>query len=182
MRHSQEEKAKSRERIVEIAARRMREEGLDKPGVAEIMRDVGMTHGGFYKHFQSRDDLVATAVESAMLDGNRKLREVITTADDPLSAFVDWYVSTGHVADPGDGCAVAALSCDTPRAGERVRDAYQQQVERYLAALEQILGSRERATVALATVVGAVTVARAVNTPALSEEILKDVRTALRSA
>jgi TetR/AcrR family transcriptional repressor of nem operon len=181
MRHSQAEKAKSRERIVEVAAARLRESGIEAPGVAEIMHAAGMTHGGFYKHFDSRDELVATAVEAALLEGDRKLAQAITGAEDPLAAFVDWYVSQDHVADSAHGCAVAALSRDVSRSGERVRSAYREQVERYLTALEQLLGTRERATVALATVVGAVTIARALDTPALSEEILRDVRTAVKA-
>jgi TetR/AcrR family transcriptional repressor of nem operon len=179
MRRSQEDKAKSRQRIVEVAATRVREAGTETPGVAEIMHGAGMTHGGFYKHFESRDDLVATAVEAAMHEGIGKISEVIAAAEDPLAAFVDWYVSDEHVADPGHGCVVAALTGDIARSDERLRGAYGEQVERYLAILEKLLGTRERATVALATMVGAVTVARAVDTPALSEEILRDVRAAL---
>lgn len=182
MRHSQAEKAKSRERIVEIASTRVREDGLEAPGVAEIMEAAGMTHGGFYKHFASRDDLIATAVEAAMREGSERTSEILAAADDPLAAFVDWYVSSQHVANPGAGCAVAALSCDVSRAGERVRTAYARQVEHYLTALEQMVGTRERATVVLATLVGAVTVARALDKPALSEEILRDVRAALKAA
>lgn len=182
MRHSQDEKARSRERIVGIAAARIRESGTDAPGVAEIMRAAGMTHGGFYKHFDSREDLVATAVEAAILDGNRRMSELTEAADDPLAAFVDWYVSTPHVANPDQGCAVAALSCDVSRSdSERLRTLYREQVERYIGVLEGFLGTRERATVALATLVGAVTVARALDAPALSEEILRDVRAALEA-
>ncbi len=181
MRHSQEEKARSRDRIVEIASVRVREAGLEAPGVAEIMGAAGMTHGGFYKHFTSRDDLIATAVEAAMRAGNDRMSEIHAAADDPLAAFVDWYVSSEHVANPGLGCAVAALSCEVPRAGERIRAAYAHQIEHYLDTLEQLVGTRERATVALATLVGAVAVARAVDQPALSDEILRDVRAALKT-
>jgi TetR/AcrR family transcriptional repressor of nem operon len=181
MRHSQAEKAKSKDRIVEIASVRVREAGLEAPGVAEIMEAAGMTHGGFYKHFASRDDLIAAAVEAALRAGNDRMSAIVAAADDPLAAFVDWYVSSEHVANPGTGCAVAALSCDVSRASERVRDAYARQVEHYLSTLEQLVGTRERATVALATLVGAVTVARAVDRPALADEILRDVRAALRT-
>jgi TetR/AcrR family transcriptional repressor of nem operon len=182
MRRSREDKAKSRDRIVEVAAARIREAGTDAPGVAEIMREAGMTHGGFYKHFASREELVGAALEQAMLEGDERATEVTTGAADPLAAFVDWYVSAEHVADPGTGCAVAALGVDVGRGGEALRASYRAQVERYLGRLEQLLGSRERATVALATLVGAITVARALGEPVLAEEILGDVRAALKSA
>ena len=168
MRRSREEKAKSRERIVEVAAARIRE--------------AGMTHGGFYKHFESRDELVAAALEQAMLEGDHKVEELTAGVDDPLAAFVDWYVSAAHVANPAAGCAVAALGADVGRGGEALQVLYRAQVERYLGLLERLLGSRERATVALATLVGAITLARALGEPVLAEEILHDVRAALRSA
>lgn len=181
MRHSREEKARSRQRIVEVAAARIREAGTEAPGVAEIMRDAGMTHGGFYKHFASREELVTAALEQAVQESDRRVSEITTDATDPLAAFIDWYVSADHVAHPGEGCAVAALGADVGRGSEALRAVYRAQVERYLAGLEQLLGSRERATVALATLVGAITVARALGEPVLSEEILRDVRAALKS-
>jgi TetR/AcrR family transcriptional repressor of nem operon len=182
MRRSQAEKAKSRERIVEVAATRIREQGTEAPGVAEIMRAAGMTHGGFYKHFDSRDELVIAAFEQAAREGDRKLSEVMAAAPDPLADFIGWYLSTEHICHPGAGCAVAALSGDIARGtGHDLRSSYRDQVERYLVMLERLLGTRERATVALATLIGAVTVVRALDAPALSEEILRDVRAALKA-
>lgn len=167
---------------MEVAAARIREAGVESPGVAEIMREAGMTHGGFYKHFGSRDELVAAALEQALIEGDRRVTELTGAAADPLAAFVDWYVSQEHVGAPGAGCAVAALGADVGRGGSvELRALYRAQVERYLARLEQLLGSRERATVALATLVGSITVARALGDPVLSEEILRDVRAALKS-
>jgi TetR/AcrR family transcriptional repressor of nem operon len=182
MRRSREEKAKSRERIVEVAAARIREAGTEAPGVAEIMHEAGMTHGGFYKHFESRGELVAAALEQAMAEGDAHVTELTDGAEDPLAAFVDWYVSAEHVANPAAGCAVAALGADVGRGGEGLQALYRAQVERYLERLEQLLGSRKRATVALATLVGAITVARGLGEPVLAEEILGDVRAALKSA
>src|SRR5262249_25608064 len=100
-RHSQEEKARSHERIVEIAAARIREEGTTAPSVAEIMQAAGLTHGGFYKHFESRDDLVAEAVDRTFADSRKATAEVTEDAADPLAAFVDWYVSPEHRDNPG---------------------------------------------------------------------------------
>jgi TetR/AcrR family transcriptional regulator, transcriptional repressor for nem operon len=185
MRQSREEKARTHERIVEIASQRIREAGIEGPAVAEIMQAAGLTHGGFYKHFGSRDDLVAEAADRAFADGERSFHEVTAGAPDPLAAFVDWYVSADHRDDPAAGCPVVALGDDVRRCDDRVRAAYRRQVERYLAELERLLGggedARRRATVALSTLVGSIMLARAVDHEELSDEILRDVRAALRS-
>src|SRR6201995_1769037 len=102
MGHSQQDKEKNHAQIVEIAAQKMRESGTGGPGVAEIMQTAGLTHGGFYKHFDSRDDLVAEAVEAAVAQGREGIAEVINGAEDPLAAFVEWYLSSTHRDDPGN--------------------------------------------------------------------------------
>lgn len=184
MRQSREAKAKTHDRIVEIASARIREAGIDAPGVAEVMQAAGLTHGGFYKHFASRDDLIAEAAARAFADGDRTVHELTDGAEDPLAAFVDWYVSAAHRDNPAQGCAVVALSGDVHRGDERVRGAYRRQVEEYLATLERLLAgeedARRRATVALSTLIGSVAVARAIGKDPLSDEILRDVREALK--
>jgi TetR/AcrR family transcriptional regulator, transcriptional repressor for nem operon len=187
-RHSQEEKARSHERIVDIAAARIREAGTAAPSVTEIMQAAGLTHGGFYKHFESRDDLIAEAVDRTFADSQQATAAVIDGADDPLAAFVDWYVSAEHRDNPGSGCGVVALGGEVARADPRVRAAYTDQVKRYLAQLEELLSGddgeadpviRRQARVTLSTLIGAVLVARAVDDPALSDAIIADVRAAL---
>ena len=185
MRHSQEDKAASHERIVQIAAARIRDSGTEQPGVAEIMRAAGLTHGGFYKHFGSRDELIAEAVERALTDSESRVAELTAGAADPLAAFADAYVSAAHRDDPATGCGVVALGTDMPRVGGPAQDAYRAQVERYLAHLEPLLGgdadeARRRATVTLSAMVGAVMIARALGPTARSDEILRDVREAVR--
>jgi len=185
MRHSKEEKAASHERIVAIAAARIRESGTEQPGVAEIMRAAGLTHGGFYKHFGSRDELIAEAVKRALNDGESKVPE-LTAGEDPLAAFADAYLSTAHRDEPATGCGVVALGTDMPRVGGPAQEAYRAQVERYLAHLEQLMeddddeATRGRATVTLSAMVGAVMIARALGPTRRSDEILRDVREAIR--
>ena len=185
MGHSQSEKTRNHDRIVEVAARRIREAGTEAPGVAEIMTTAGLTHGGFYKHFGSRDALIAEAAERTYRESEDAARQVIDGADDPLAAFVDWYLSSEHRDDPGSGCGVVALGNDVARASGVVRSAYTDQVRRYLALLDELLGNGAAdrpsadATAALATLAGAVLVARAIDDPALSDQILRDARTAL---
>jgi TetR/AcrR family transcriptional repressor of nem operon len=185
MRHSKEDKAASHERIVEVAAARIRESGTEQPGVAEIMRAAGLTHGGFYKHFGSRDELIAEAVERALTDSESRVTELAAGAEDPLAAFADAYVSAAHRDDPASGCGVVALGTDMPRVGGPAQEAYRVQVERYLAHLQPLLGgddddARRRATVTLSAMVGAVMIARALGSTPGSDEILRDVREAVR--
>jgi TetR/AcrR family transcriptional repressor of nem operon len=185
MRHSKEDKAASHERIVASAAARIRESGTEQPGVAEIMHAAGLTHGGFYKHFGSRDELIVEAVERALTDSESRVSELTAGADDPLAAFADAYLSAAHRDNPATGCGVAALGTDIPRVGGPAQEAYRAQVERYLAHFQQLLEgdeetTRRRATVTLSAMVGAVMIARALGPTARSDEILRDVREAVR--
>src|SRR6478735_6343369 len=90
---SRQDKAASRERIIATMARRIRESGPEQPGVAEIMAAAGLTHGGFYKHFASRDELVVEAVARALSDTQARIEEITAASDAPLTAFIDAYVS-----------------------------------------------------------------------------------------
>lgn len=184
MRQSREEKAKTHQRIVGLASARIREDGLDRPGVAEIMQAAGLTHGGFYKHFGSRDDLIAAAADHAFAYADQTLDQYAHDPHDPLAAWVDWYVSEEHRDDPGTGCPVAALVGDVGRADDRVRAGYTVVVERYIKTLEGMLGggedSRRQALIAASTLLGSLALARAVDDQALSQEILSTVREALR--
>jgi TetR/AcrR family transcriptional regulator, transcriptional repressor for nem operon len=185
MRHSREDKVASHERIVATAAARIRESGTDQPGVAEIMRAAGLTHGGFYKHFGSRDELILEAVEHALTDSESRVSELMAEAEDPLAAFADSYLTAAHRDDPATGCAVAALGTDMPRVGGLAQEAYRAQVDRYLAHIQQMLDgddetTRRRATITLSAMVGAVMIARALGPTTRSDEILRDVREAVR--
>ena len=185
MRHSKDEKAASHERIVNAAAARIRESGTDQPGVAEIMRAAGLTHGGFYKHFDSREELIEEAVERALTDNQKTVAQMVYEADDPLAAFADSYVSTAHRDDPAHGCGVVALGADVMRVGGVAQDAYRAQVDRYLAYLQSLLDGddddrRKQANVTLSAMVGAVMIARALGPTPRSDELLRDVRDAVR--
>jgi len=185
MRHSKDDKAASHERIVAIAAGRIRESGTEQPGVAEIMRAAGMTHGGFYKHFGSREELIAEAIERALTDTESRVSDLTAGAEDPLAAFADAYLSGAHRDNPAIGCGVVALGTDMPRVGGAAQEAYRAQVERYLAHLEQLLGDsddnvRRRAAVTLSAMVGAMMIARALGPTPRSDEMLRDVREAVR--
>src|SRR5882757_2290293 len=131
MGHSKAEKAESHDRIVKVASERFREVGVDGIGVADLMQEAGLTHGGFYRHFGSRDDLVTEAIERALRDGSQGAFDAVAKSKLPkqalLFALVDWYLSIGHRDGRATGCAVTALAGDVARSGERARSAYTRQ-------------------------------------------------------
>ena len=133
---SQADKAASHQRIVTAAAARVRRAGVDGLSVADLMREAGLTHGGFYRHFGSRDDLVAEAVEAALAHGSRRAEAAARPGGpEALAATIDAYLSPLHRDKPETGCAVAALPADIARSGQRARAAYTAQVRRYLDLL-----------------------------------------------
>ena len=187
MGHSRASKREHHEEIVGVAASRFREDGVDRVGVAELMRDAGLTHGGFYRHFDSRDELVAEAVERALHDGGQAMAAVARTPNEPLAAVIDAYLSVTHRDNLGSSCAVTTLAADVARSSPRARTAYANQVSVYIDMLERLLPqesgdrSRARAITALSTLVGAVSMARAVNDETLSAEILASAASELKA-
>jgi len=188
MGHSQDEKAESHELIVRAAAARFREAGVDGIGVAQLMKEAGLTHGGFYRHFASRDELVAEAIERALHDGGqRAVGMVAHNAQAPLAALVDGYLSPAHRDHLASSCAVTTLAGDVARSNDRARSAYTRQVGTYLELLTRLIADdepgpgRTKAIAALSTLVGALSMARAVNDEKLSREILKSAASELKS-
>ena len=187
MGHSQEDKAESHDRIVRVAAARFREAGVDGIGVADLMKDAGLTHGGFYRHFASRDELVAEAIERALHDGGRLVDALANSKQASLAALVDAYLSAAHRDDLATSCAVTTLAGDVARSNDRARSAYTRQVGTYLELLIRLIppdkhrSRRTKAIAALSTLVGAVSMARAVNDERLSREILKSAADELKA-
>ncbi|MFT4180531.1 MAG: TetR/AcrR family transcriptional regulator [Rhizobium sp.] len=183
MGHSQLEKQKTHERIVTLAAKRLREEGLEGIGVADLMKEAGLTVGGFYKHFASRDELVAEAVQSAVESPRRQMEEQgIDPANVSLANFADSYLSSGHRDHRGEGCAYAALTADIARGSDAVRtvatEGMRKNIEAMTARMPQTASAeaRRNAIVATCLMTGAVGLARIANDEALSSEILEVVR------
>jgi TetR/AcrR family transcriptional repressor of nem operon len=186
MRRSKEETTRTRARIVERAAALFREKGIEGIGLADLMGDVGMTHGGFYRHFGSREELVAEACRRAFADSVRRMTG--RAAADPeraLEAIVKPFLSEAHVADPGRGCAIAALSGEIHRRDERAREAFTAGVEAIIDCLAAYQPGRtqakrrERATATFAAMLGAVIIARGVDEPALRRSVLQATRQAV---
>lgn len=183
MGHSQLEKQKTHERIVALAAKRLREEGLEGIGVADLMKEAGLTVGGFYKHFASRDDLVAEAVQSAIGSWRRGVEaKGIDPASISLQEYADEYLSSRHRDHVGDGCPFAALNADLARSAPNVREAATDGVRRNFEAMTARMphpddaNARRNAIIISSLMTGAVGLARVVNDVALSDEILSAVR------
>jgi TetR/AcrR family transcriptional regulator, transcriptional repressor for nem operon len=181
MRVSREKANENREKIIETAARLFREHGFDGVGVDAIMKKAGLTHGGFYGHFKSKDHLAAEAVARALERGTEKMSPF---AD--FESYLAAYLSEDHCADRGDGCGLAALAADIGREGKGVRRALTAYLSERIVALGRWFGGsaaarRKRAIATLSGMVGALTLARAVDDPALSKEILAAAREAFGS-
>ncbi len=179
MKVSREQAAANRERILDIASELFRERGFDGIGVADLMKHAGLTHGGFYGHFSSKEDLMAQACDRALMESVAKWRRVSARADDkPLTAIVKAYLSTRTRDDPGAGCAIAALAVDASRHGPKVRRSFTEGVRSLVEILAEVVPGKSRVAkrkIALTTfagMVGALILARAVDDPELSEEIL----------
>ena len=182
MRVSREEAARNHERIVDAASQLFRERGFDGIGVADLMKAVGLTHGGFYGHFSSKEDLMAQACARAAADSHEGWsRRVDSSPDDPLTPIARAYLSARHRDDPGAGCLLAALGSDVARQGPGVRSTITQAVRRALELLTELVPGnsaekrRRKAIAAYASWIGAMIMARAVDDRALSQEILQAV-------
>lgn len=186
MKVSREQAAENRGKILQAAAQLFREKGFDGIGIADLMKKVGLTHGGFYGHFASKEDLMSQACDYAV-DQLLELGQV----NNPASAkegsryktFITRYLSGEHRDNPGQGCLMAALGADAARQTPQVKQAFTQSFNRLLNALIQLLpliktpaARREQAILTMATLVGAQVMARAVDDPVLSQEILKVVQ------
>src|SRR5712692_10158730 len=180
-------KAASHDRILDIAAARIRRDGIASLGVAELMQAAGLTHGGFYRHFDSREQLVAEAAQRALRQGS-----TWTIASGQLGGprgftkLVDGYLRAWHRDHPESGCGVAGIAVDVARADGSARAAYTHQVQVCLAVLADLIDNPDRqvgkrdAVLTLSVLVGAISMARAVDDPDLSQQILTNAAAALK--
>ena len=188
MKVSREQAAQNRERIVEAAAQLFRERGFEGIGVADLMNQAGLTHGGFYGHFASKDDLIAEASARVLTRSMALLNDTAErTSGDPLSAIAGAYLNSTHRDEPGTGCVLAALGSDVSRQGPGVRRAVTDHMRSAVELLTKLIPGRSRAVrrqkaiSTYATLVGAMVIARAVDNRELSQEILDAARTSVKA-
>jgi len=177
-------KAQTRTRIVAAAARAFRERGVESVAIADVMRAAGLTHGGFYAHFRSKDALVAEATASGLVDSRREFVSDAAEANPeaPLREVIRRYVSRYHRDHQAEGCAMPALTAEIARESTEVRRAFTAALEEFVANLmEYVPGDspearRDGALVLAAGMAGAVALARAVDDPVLSDRLLLAAR------
>jgi TetR/AcrR family transcriptional regulator, transcriptional repressor for nem operon len=170
MRYPVEETAEKHERIVKEASRLFREKGFENVSVGEVMKAAGLTHGAFYAHFASKEELQAAAVaygQKVSLDRLQRSKKKTK------GTFDDRYLSQWHRDNPGDGCTMAALGPEVARSTPELKAAFEQGLENLLSAKD---ADRKEAIFWTAAMMGGVVLARAVKDPRLSEEILRSVR------
>ena len=187
MRYSKEHKQETHARIVKKAATRLREKGAHGIGVADLMKDAGLTHGGFYAHFDSREALVIEAFNYAMDRATERWRKV--TAEVPpekrLATIVDGYLSAVHRDDPGQGCAVPALGAEIARESLKTRKAFALKLDQMIDMItDQIQDvprktARKQAMATLATMLGTIVMSRIAGNGEMSDEILSAGREAV---
>jgi TetR/AcrR family transcriptional regulator, transcriptional repressor for nem operon len=177
MGYSQAEKAESHQRIVDVAARRFRELGLEGISVADVMKEAGMTVGGFYKHFATRDDLVAEAMAAAC----EEMEHSVLTSQPTLKKSIQTYLSEAHRDDIASGCPLSALVNDTARSTDDTREIFTERLEASLASIESQIpegtegNRRAKAMLIYSAYVGALGLSRAVPDAKLSKQILNSV-------
>src|SRR5258706_14687384 len=190
--NSLSKKEQTRERILRAAARAIRQHGYEGVGVAEVMKDAGLTHGGFYAHFESRDGVPAAAADQAGAESTESLSRAVARAKpgEELMALVDAYLSDRHVEAPehGMGCAIAAAGSEVPRQHAEVRRAVGRRIKELIGLVERQFpeggqqAPHEKAMAIASNLVGALTLARAVDDPQLSKAIRKSAREVIRAA
>src|ERR1700720_4784633 len=187
MRYSKEHKQETHARILKKASVRLREKGAHGIGVADLMKDAGLTHGGFYAHFDSREALVIEAFAHAMDRSTERWRKLAeqTAPEKRLATIVDSYLTPGHRDDPGHGCAVPTLGAEIARESPKARKAFAAKLEQMIDALAaQIPGvppkaARKQAMAMIATMMGTIVLARIAGNGEFSDEILGAGRAAL---
>jgi TetR/AcrR family transcriptional repressor of nem operon len=188
MRYDAEHKAKTRDLVLKEAARAIRRDGPHKVGVAAVMAKAGLTHGGFYAHFASKDDFVAQAVGRMFEEGRRQFSRVTEgkSGEEGVVAYIDFYLSEAHRDTRTHGCPLPFLAADAPRLGEASRARYAAGVSYLTEGLATILTSlghdeaQAEAASALSEMVGALSLSRAEPDPERSSLILAHSRAALK--
>jgi TetR/AcrR family transcriptional repressor of nem operon len=187
MKVSREEAEANHERIIDVASRLFREKGFDGVSVSELMTAAGLTHGGFYGHFKSKDDLVSHAATRAFDRSGEAWSTISSGADKPFAAVVDAYLDEARLAKPGTACMFAMLAPEAARRGRTVRRVFADGFRSLTGMIARLLPldtrSRSRTTsiAVFSEMVGALVLARSVDDPELAREILNAVKSDLKS-
>jgi TetR/AcrR family transcriptional repressor of nem operon len=185
MRYSPEHKRQTRERIVRAAARRFRTRGNEGAGIGDLMRDLRLTHGGFYRHFESKEDLFAEAFEQSLKEMGDRVMEAVERAPrgSEVKALIDAYLDIEHCDDVAGGCPVAALASEIARRPRSSRAPFLRALRAHIRRTEKYIPGateeeRRQKTIALFTgMAGTLTVARAFTDEQDRRAILESAKT-----
>jgi len=174
MRYAAGHKEETRRKIVEVAAKRFREQGIEGVGLASLMADADLTHGGFYAHFSSKEELVKAAVQEALDQSLIRLARNAEKSGKRMESFVRSYLSPVHRDHPGEGCVVAALAAEIARHPTDTKAELDLQVKAYVETFDRWLGGNNQSTaIALYGLMsGTLQLARACSDAAYSDQIL----------
>lgn len=182
MKVSREQAAENREKILSAASALFRERGFEGISVADLMKQVGLTHGGFYGHFESKEDLMAQACTHAFKEKIQPWKSsTVIKSSKPLAAIASKYLTPLHRDNAGSGCVIAALATDVTRQGPRVRHSVTEGLREHIESLTQMAPGattaekRDKALTLYSSMIGALILSRAVDEPELSREILRAV-------
>jgi TetR/AcrR family transcriptional regulator, transcriptional repressor for nem operon len=189
MRVSRIQAEENRQTVINTASRLFREHGFDGIGLKDLMKGAGLTQGAFYKQFASKEDLAAQASRRALESAfSRWSAAAAADPDDPLGAVIAFYLSDGHREERMDGCPVVALGSDAARQGADVKASFEAGIRDYLKMLGDWVGEADgekpgcKAMAILATMIGAVTLSRAINDPNLAQAFLDSAVDQIRAA
>ncbi len=180
MRVSRAQADENRRTVIDVASRLFRERGFDGIGLNDLMKGAGLTQGGFYKQFESKDDLIVLASSKALESGVANWARVVSkAAGKPLRALLRFYLSDAHRHEKADGCALAALAPEAARRSPALRQTFEACINNHLDILDGVVppepgkAVRDRSIAALSTMVGALVLSRAVDDEQLSNRFLK---------
>lgn len=189
MRYPEHHKRETRKRVLDAASQALREKGPRDLAVAEVMQAAGLTHGGFYAHFKSKDALLAETLTEIFVQSSLRTRRLVDglPPDHALATYIDFYVSKAHRDDPKGGCPIVALASELPRQSKKFQAAFDAGVKLLITTLSrwmEAMGLEEPERLAasvLSAMSGAVTLSRAVSDRHLSDELLESARASIKA-
>lgn len=177
MGYSQAQKADNRERLLDNASEQIRAGGFASINVASLMKSIGLTHGGFYGHFASREALLAEALQRALNDGEASARQNSRSSKRGFTEVVRGYLSKRHRRSPESGCAISALAGDVARADEDSRQIMEKHIQSFIGKLASTMNDdRAQAKLAVSAMVGAIVLSRVMTDEREADSLLADVR------
>ena len=189
MRYTQSHREETHRKLLKLAAAALREKGPDRLGVADVMKAAGLTHGGFYAHFKSKDAFLSETLAEIFAQSQRRVGRMLEglPPKHALATYIDFYVSTRHRDDPSNGCPITALNSDLPRQSRKFRSTFESGVNRLSNLLARLIDdarvadAKRIAPAILAAMAGAVALSRTISDPQLSDDLLASTRAGIKA-